>query len=114
MQEKKNKNKKNKTEERVSLGEGDEGHANKSNKAPSPSKNTSATSCYVRLDSRLGGKTFFFLILPKSAADSPGEVVERSHAEAGHHRTLALLGEQLLPHALLVPQRLLHLLGRKR
>lgn len=102
--------KQNKTEERVSLGEGDEGHANKSNKAPHPSKKyfCDFLLCKVRLE--VWGVKLFFLILPKAAADSPGEVVERSHAEAGHHRTLALLREQLLPHALLVPQRLLHLL----
>lgn len=63
---KKNKNKKkttkqNKTEERVSLGEGDEGHANKSNKAPHPSKKyfCDFLLCKVRLE--VGGvKLFFF------------------------------------------------------
>ena len=39
----------------------------------------------------------------------PGQVVERSHAEARHYSTLALLGQQFLRHQLLVPQRQLHL-----
>lgn len=44
--------KQNKTEERVSLGEGDEGHANKSNKAPPPSKKyfCDFLLCKVRLE----------------------------------------------------------------
>lgn len=50
----------------------------------------------------------------RCARDSPGEVVERSHAETGHHSTLTLFREQLLPHALLVSQRLLHLWDDKR
>ena len=39
----------------------------------------------------------------------PGYVVKGSHAEAGHHSTLALFGQELLHRTLLVPQRQLHL-----
>lgn len=41
----------------------------------------------------------------------PWEVIQRCHAEAGHHSTLALFGQQLLQHQFLVPQWLFHLKG---
>lgn len=44
-------------------------------------------------------------------AVKPGQVIEWSHAEAGDDCSLPLLGEQLLPHALLGSQWLLHLVG---
>lgn len=43
--------------------------------------------------------------------DWPGEIVERSHAETGHHRTFPLFGQQLLQHTLFIPQRQFHLRG---
>lgn len=43
--------------------------------------------------------------------DWPGEIVERSHAETGHHRTFPLFGQQFLTHTLFIPQRLFHLRG---
>jgi hypothetical protein len=39
----------------------------------------------------------------------PGQVVERSHPETGHHCPLPLLGQQFVPDSLLGSQRLLHL-----
>lgn len=40
----------------------------------------------------------------------PGQVIKRSHPEAGHHRTFPLLRQQLVPHGLLTPLRMFHLI----
>lgn len=41
----------------------------------------------------------------------PRQIIQWGHAEAGDDRSLPLLGKQLLPHAFLRSQRLLHLTG---
>lgn len=40
----------------------------------------------------------------------PGQVIKRGHPEAGHHRALPLLRQQLVPHSLLTPLRMFHLI----
>lgn len=45
---------------------------------------------------------------------SPRYVVQRRHAEAGHHGSAPLLGQQLVPHHLLGFERMLRLFPTER
>lgn len=53
-------------------------------------------------------------MLHHSSEVVPGQVVQRSHPEAGHHRTPSLFGQQLVPHHLFGFERMLRLTERPR
>lgn len=69
---------------------------------------------------------FFFTLFIRAAARgdavslavthsaSPRYVVQRRHAEAGHHGPAPLLGQQLVPHHLLGFERMLRLFPTER